>query len=160
MRSSPRYLKNASNFELIRRINAGECAVQNKNEDEQVESSDISESSDYESNLSEVEKLDSDLPKHYHREIEQGNFSLTTSDASLQEISRIPRSSSLFLPNTSELHMNNCQQSSSVSQDNQEFFPFPSLQARKKIYTLLWGAIIRGGLLFKQIRYSEKPPSY
>eukprot|EP00800_Vazella_pourtalesii_P007245 TRINITY_DN1963_c0_g1_i1.p1 TRINITY_DN1963_c0_g1~~TRINITY_DN1963_c0_g1_i1.p1 ORF type:complete len:704 (-),score=45.97 TRINITY_DN1963_c0_g1_i1:204-2315(-) len=122
-------LKNASNFELIRRINAGECAVQNKNEDEQVESSDISESSDYESNLSEVEKLDSDLPKHYHREIEQGNFSLTTSDASLQEISRIPRSSSLFLPNTSELHMNNCQQSSSVSQDNQEFFPFPSLQA-------------------------------
>ncbi|KAI6655315.1 hypothetical protein LOD99_2150 [Oopsacas minuta] len=56
-------LKDASTLELIKQINAGKYALQTKFVEEQGDSSEISESSDYESILSDVERFDTDILK-------------------------------------------------------------------------------------------------
>ena len=132
-------LKNPSNFELIRQIDAGKCTIQNKIEDEQVESSDISESSDYESNLSEIEKLDSDFPKHYHRETslcEQDNFSHiihSSSDAGMQEIFSNSENATLLSQHTSELLVDKYQRKCPDFQANQKLCPLPNLQMSNEL---------------------------
>ena len=56
-------LKDPNHLELIKQINEGRYSLQDKIFDHQRDFSDLSESSEYESNLSDVEKLDPDYLK-------------------------------------------------------------------------------------------------
>ena len=131
-------LKNPSNLELLRQIDAGKCTIQNKIEDEQVESSDISESSDYESNLSEVEKFDTEIPKHYLdkfslcEQVKCSNTIYNPSDASIQDISSLPTNANHFSPRT-ELLTNSYHKKSSDFQAIPDLCHLPNLHISSEI---------------------------